>query len=379
MSLTPAVESVGYMVIVTACVCPAITLPVFVLRLYGALRVLKRWHWDDTLIVFAAFFVVINSIVNSLQTRNGLGLHIVDVPSLNDFQLYSIAGSTTSYNLATMCVKASVLLYYLRFPSSRAFRYATYSVLVVSVGYTFTGFLAFAYSCTPIEYYWDKSIDGKCIDSSAALLARAILNVATDACILLLPIWLLWPLRLSCGRKLGVTVVLMAGGFVFIASVLRLVAFFTDKPLQAADLTWHYVKNTNWCLIEVWSGVFCACLPGLKCVYSYHFPGASRNKNRGNRRMGSLLSMIRIPVTVDSDSSHPSGGSGSSFWHLSALVRKKQSCGSLEPDLEIGHEDSEDFKGPQIENAEAAGAKSKGGGEIELVHSPKSARLKTPD
>lgn len=111
-----------------------------------------------------------------------------------------------------MCIKSSVLLYYLRFPSSRAFRVVTYCVLVVSVGYTFSGFLAFAYSCSPIASYWDETIDGTCINRSAALLARAVFNVATDSCILLLPIWLLWPLRLSCARKVGVTAVMMAGG-----------------------------------------------------------------------------------------------------------------------------------------------------------------------
>jgi len=47
MSLTPDVESIGYIVVVTAWVCPAITLPIFGLRLYAALRVLKRWHCDD--------------------------------------------------------------------------------------------------------------------------------------------------------------------------------------------------------------------------------------------------------------------------------------------------------------------------------------------
>jgi hypothetical protein len=53
MSLTPDVESIGYIVLVTAWVCPAITLPVFGLRLYAALGILKRWHCDDTMMVLA--------------------------------------------------------------------------------------------------------------------------------------------------------------------------------------------------------------------------------------------------------------------------------------------------------------------------------------
>lgn len=113
-----------------------------------------------------------------------------------------------------MCTKSSILLYYLRFPAGRGFQFVTYLVLLVSVGYTLSGFLSFAYSCRPMARYWNKSLDGSCINIAAGLLARAILNVITDLCILLLPIWLLWPLQLAWSKwqRASVTVVLMAGG-----------------------------------------------------------------------------------------------------------------------------------------------------------------------
>jgi hypothetical protein len=118
-----------------------------------------------------------------------------------------------TYNLTLMCTKSSILLYYLRFPASRAFRAATYFVLFASVSYTFVGLMSFAYSCQPMRKSWDKGIDGTCIDIPAAYLARAVINVATDLCILLLPIWLLSPLRQwSRWYKLSVLLVLMAGG-----------------------------------------------------------------------------------------------------------------------------------------------------------------------
>lgn len=85
--------------------------------------------------------------------------------------------------------------------------------MFVAVGYSLAGALAFAYSCVPMEKYWDSSVEGECVNVSASLLARCILNVVTDVCILLLPIWLLWRLRLgSVLRKAAVSLVLMAGG-----------------------------------------------------------------------------------------------------------------------------------------------------------------------
>jgi hypothetical protein len=108
-------------------------------------------------------------------------------------------------------------------------------------------------------------------------------------------------------------------------------AFWTDRGLNEEDHTWHYVKNTNWCLMEAWIGVFCACLPSMKCLFVHHFPGVfSSNRNMGHRR--SLLSMIRIPVTDVRD--EPQEGTVLSAWQIVSRVRKKPSCGSSEPDLE---------------------------------------------
>lgn len=48
MSLTPEPESIGYIVYITSWVCPVVTVPVFSLRIYAAVRIIKRWHWDDS-------------------------------------------------------------------------------------------------------------------------------------------------------------------------------------------------------------------------------------------------------------------------------------------------------------------------------------------
>lgn len=344
MALTPDVESVGYIVLVTAWVCPSITLPVFGLRLFAALHVLRQWHFDDTLMVLAVVFAVANSIVNSLQVENGLGSHMADVSPemLVSYNKLNITGSLTTYNLATMCTKTSILLYYLRFPSSRRFRLATYLVILISVGYTASGALAWAYSCSPIEKSWYGGMDGTCINTSAALLTRSVLNVVTDLAILMLPVWLLWPLQLwSVWQKLSVLAVLMAGGFVCVASILRLAAFWTDKGATEEDLTWHFVKNTSWCLLESWVGVFCACLPSLKCLVVHYFPGVfSWDRNRGIRM--SLLSMIRISGTDQEGGGTSIEGSRQGARRIANRLRKKPSYGSSELDVEAQRERGRD-------------------------------------
>jgi hypothetical protein len=116
------------------------------------------------------------------------------------------------YNLAIMSAKTAVLSFYLRFPSSRAFKACTFMTMAFTVGNALSAVLAGAYLCRPAAKMWDAMLEGTCLDWEAAFLVTAVLNMATDVVILLLPIWLLAPLRLPFWRKVGVTCILMAGG-----------------------------------------------------------------------------------------------------------------------------------------------------------------------
>lgn len=86
--------------------------------------------------------------------------------------------------------------------------------MVVTVGYCLANGLVFLYMCQPIAFMWDPTVPGggKCGDIYGGFLACAALNVATDIIILLMPIWLIWPLRVGLLQKLGVGVIMMTGG-----------------------------------------------------------------------------------------------------------------------------------------------------------------------
>lgn len=45
--------------------------------------------------------------------------------------------------------------------------------------------------CRPINFYWDKSVEGTCFNQPAFYYADAALNMTTDICILSLP-WILF-------------------------------------------------------------------------------------------------------------------------------------------------------------------------------------------
>lgn len=57
--------------------------------------------------------------------------------------------------------------------------------------------------------------------SPAFLITVLALNLFTDLIIILIPIPIIWPLKISLARKLGLLSMFCAGIFVMIAAILR--------------------------------------------------------------------------------------------------------------------------------------------------------------
>jgi hypothetical protein len=139
-----------------------------------------------------------------------------DVP-LVDFQEFmkiGMIGGLLTYNIATLLIKTSILAFYLRFSIDRAFRFAVYFVMVVTIGYTVPNAILVLYACRPMHAYWDfvARATGHCVNLDAAFHTANTLNMLTDFAILLLPIWMLRPMQVPFFQKIGVALILMAGG-----------------------------------------------------------------------------------------------------------------------------------------------------------------------
>ncbi|SPO01923.1 uncharacterized protein DNG_04596 [Cephalotrichum gorgonifer] len=222
------------------------------LRLYTSRWIIGRWHVDD-------------------EAKYALGRHIWDLRAEDGKMgaLIEIIPQAITYNMSLATTKASILFFYLRFPSSRVFKAACYAVLALAVGNGLTAGFSFLYLCQPIRKHWDFAVPGHCVGSAVLFWVAAIVNMATDVFILLLPIWLIRPLKLAPVKMLSVLMVIMAGGFICGITIYRVVNI--PKSMLNWDVTWAYVNNYMWCLIEVYVAIICACLPCLKAFAKHHF------------------------------------------------------------------------------------------------------------
>lgn len=65
--------------------------------------------------------------------------------------------------------------------------------------------------CRPLQYTWDKTIDGECTGEDPVYLIVGIVNSFIDACILVLPMPLVFRLQMTLTKRLSVAVMFSFG------------------------------------------------------------------------------------------------------------------------------------------------------------------------
>ncbi|KAF2175405.1 hypothetical protein K469DRAFT_680082 [Zopfia rhizophila CBS 207.26] len=253
--------SLQYIILIINIVFPFISALFVTLRLYTTGLILRKVGIDDYMVALSWLLACASSSIDSLLTRYGLGLHLWDVPfstfNRNFLKFAAICG--TFYGLSIMFSKLSILALYLRYLPQKP-KETIYGTIVVVIFYSLIGSFEWVFACQPIEKFWDLSITrGSCIEWSKMTIFSGVMNTATDVVILLLPIFMLRKVRLPRWEKIGLILVVMTGGFVFVVSIIRLKT--TVDMASNPDITWEFVRNGIWWMIEMHIAIVCACLP----------------------------------------------------------------------------------------------------------------------
>lgn len=116
------------------------------------------------------------------------------------------------YLVTLLGYKMSILILYLRlFAVNRTFRYITWSMMFFVCGYLMANLWTQIFGCSPRSKYWEPGTPGHCINYTRAGLAYGSMNIISDLLILILPIPLVWQLKLSRREKVGISVIFMSG------------------------------------------------------------------------------------------------------------------------------------------------------------------------
>ncbi|KAH7184317.1 hypothetical protein BKA60DRAFT_286009 [Fusarium oxysporum] len=219
--------------------CLAVSSCFMLIRIYTFVAIIKTRDSADYMLVIAWVFAGLYSTMTCTMVKYGFGRHAWDIPfstfNNNFMKVGAITG--TFYGMSIMLTKLSILAFYLRFViASAKLRGVIYATIVFTILYSLIASFVWVYACRPLEKYWDLTImDGSCINFLKVTIFSGVMNTATDAIILLLPIAILRGPCLQKRQKLGVMMIMMTGGLVLVISVVRLKA--TVDSLSYQDLT----------------------------------------------------------------------------------------------------------------------------------------------
>jgi hypothetical protein len=147
----------------------------------------------------------------------GTGRHLKDI-ALPDIPraLYFWWLCELFYTLATAFIRLSISVFLLRIAVRPLYRNIIYGTMAVVVLYSTFYFFLIMFQCTPYSHFWLQYAGqkGKCIDPAwvpDTSIAHSVINFTADWVLGLLPIPLIWGLKMNTRTKVSVAGVLSLG------------------------------------------------------------------------------------------------------------------------------------------------------------------------
>ncbi|KAH8672650.1 hypothetical protein BGZ60DRAFT_282835 [Tricladium varicosporioides] len=133
--------------------------------------------------------------------------------------------------------------------------------------------LTLTFGCFPTQKNWQVVPDPgrKCTLKLQNFLVTVVLNVLTDAAILVIPVPLLWGLKVPLKKKLIIGLLLCSGTFVIAAAIIRVVLTLGSNPSA--------LNINRWGVRETIVGIITINLPILKPLFNPSFWSTSSFKS----------------------------------------------------------------------------------------------------
>ncbi|KAL4966792.1 uncharacterized protein BDV14DRAFT_34997 [Aspergillus stella-maris] len=310
----------GNAVLIASIVFLIFSTTITVLRIYTRLRITCTAGLDDILIVLSLGFTIAMAVILCIATEKwGWTRHIWDVPldwislvsKLNlSFQiLFSLACSLTKLSLLWFCKRLLIV-------GSKGI-YSAYNIAMLVgmavVAVSSALFILFSiFQCRPIHAYWDlePQYTHTCLNDGAIVFSASTINIFTDVLTTILPMPLIWKLKLPARQRLAVMAIFGLGIVVDVAGAIRTV-YVWKSMIASYDITWEGWPILLAATVEINLGLICASAPALRPLVNSFIPrlfgtaypydsynGQSRSK--GSRQSWKLRSLSGHSKSRDS-------------------------------------------------------------------------------
>ncbi|RDL40284.1 uncharacterized protein BP5553_00263 [Venustampulla echinocandica] len=239
----------------------AIALRVWVRGMKGTPLALQDW------LLFLGWFFSLGLTITIIifVGFGGLGQHQKHVSTdsvILTLQLLPAAESL--WTMANTATKVSILLVYKNIFALRKFRILADTVIVIVIMLAVGNIIQCLAICRPFAFQWDKTIEGGvCGNQTLGILLVAFLNLVTDLMIVIMPMPLVWKLKMPRPKRLVLMAIFGLGIIICVITILRIV--FTFSLIQNPhDSTYWIAINAIFLTLEPNLGMVNACLLLLK-------------------------------------------------------------------------------------------------------------------
>ncbi|KAK8038124.1 hypothetical protein PG994_014891 [Apiospora phragmitis] len=342
---TVSTENNGYALIVTAIVFLTLTWISVFLRTYVRAYMTKGFQADDWLMLIGQVRTTLPLAL--LSTRQlteddlvgytaGLGRHnkSLDQPSeITALEYQALA--TASYVLDMMFIKLSIGIFLLRLATQKRYRYLIWGSIVVITLWSLALFFWNVFQCNPVEAQWDYTIlerdpTAHCASGDEivnAAYALSVMSILSDWLYALIPIPIVWSIKMTTQAKITVVLILSMGVFASIATLIRLK--FLNDLTDLSDILFGGTDSMVWTLVEPGVAIVASSLvtirPLLRSwkIKGFTSSGTSKQtgpfskgqaKSRTNRSNGRMPDFVSRDVTlVDIELGHSKHAASDDF------------------------------------------------------------------
>ncbi|KAL4807780.1 hypothetical protein BDV18DRAFT_107973 [Aspergillus unguis] len=315
----------NHAVLITSIVLLILSVIITALRLYTRLRITCTAGFDDILIVLGLGFAIAMAVILCIATEQwGLVRHIWDVPlewlpmvsKLNlTFQiLFSLSCSLTKLSLLWFCRRLLIV------GSKGVYSIYNVAMIIGMVVVTISSALFVLFSifqCLPIHAYWDiePQYPHHCLNDGAIVFSASTINIFTDVITTILPMPLIWKLKMPTRQRIAVMCIFGLGIIVDVAGAVR-TYYVWQSLIVSYDETWEGWPVLLAATVEINLGLLCASAPALRPLINFCVPrlvGSSYPYN-SNRKYNTKESKESKPSwKLKSSSGNSSSGSRDSY------------------------------------------------------------------
>lgn len=162
---------------------------------------------------------------------HGLGRHNMSLPQASEINALKYqALATATYVLNMWLIKLSIAIFLLRIALQKRYRWTIYVSMIIITIWSLALFFWDVFQCTPVTAQWDYTIlqrdsNAECASADSVVMAAyalSVMNILSDWLYALLPIPMIWNVKMTLEAKLTVSLVLGLGIFASIATLVRL-------------------------------------------------------------------------------------------------------------------------------------------------------------